>query len=230
MKSLLWIVLVVAACGKSSDGKAGSNAPGASGPPAGAPVEAAAAGPQDRCEVHVTGAQTVDIVGSRPRGKQDGKLSVGSEYWMTEDEIHDALAVMVRIGGNKLSKDEVERKVEIDMKKDPRLWLLLMNCATDAGFLNLGASNSSRSSDIAFGPHSYAIAGEPKAGEFGAMFMTKQGKNTSYHLTAPGKLEITKFDATGLTATFAFEADSRDNQHVKVQGSFDFGCAGRKCR
>jgi hypothetical protein len=48
---------------------------------------------------------------------------------------------------------------------------------------------------------------------------------------APGKLEITKFDASGITAAFSFEAVSHDkSQHVTVMGSFDFGCAGRKCK
>ena len=62
---------------------------------------------------------------------------------------------------------EVDRKVDEAMKQDPRLWLLIMNCSTDDGSLNLGASNSSKSSDIAFGPHTYVIASDPKAGEFG---------------------------------------------------------------
>jgi hypothetical protein len=63
------------------------------------------------------------------------------------------------------------------------------------------------------------------------MFSIKQGKHTSYHLTAPGKLEITKFDATGITATFGFEAEARDKpQRVTVKGSFDFGCLGQKCK
>jgi hypothetical protein len=231
MKWLLWIALPLAACGKSSDGKAGSNAPKPASPSANAQGEAAATGPQDRCEVHVTGAQTVDIVGIKPRGRQDGKVSAGTEYWLTDDELRRALATFVRIGGNKLSKDEIDRKVDEGMKKDPRLWLLLVNCSTDDGFLNLSASNSSRSSDIPFGPHTYVIASDPKAGEFSGMFSIKQGKHTSYHLAAPGKLEITRFDATGITGTFGFEAETRDKtQRVTVKGSFDFGCAGQKCK
>jgi len=187
-------------------------------------------GPKDRCEVHVTGSQTVDIVGTKPRGSQNARMSAGSEYWMTDEELRGALAMMVRIGGDKPAKEEVDRKVDEAMKKDPRLWLLIMNCSTDDGFLNLGASNSSKSSDIVFGPHTYVIASDPKAGEFGAMFSIKRDKHTGYHLVAPGKLEITKFDASGITAGFGFEAESRDkSQHVTVRGSFDFGCAGRKC-
>ena len=117
------------------------------------------------------------------------------------------------------------------MKQDPRLWLLMMNCSTDDGFLSLGASNSSKSKDIPFGPHTYVIASEPKAGEMSAMFSVKVGKHTGYHLAAPGKLEITKFDATGITATFAFEGEGRDkSQRVSVTGLFDFGCAGHKCK
>jgi len=53
----------------------------------------------------------------------------------------------------------------------------------------------------------------------------------SYQFAAPGKLEITKVDATGITGTFGFEAATPDNsQRVTVKGSFDFGCAGRKCK
>jgi hypothetical protein len=231
MKWLLWISLALAACGKSSDGKAGnagSNAPSPTPASADTAGGAAATGPQDHCEVHVTGAQTVDILGTKPRGHREGDVSAASEYWYTDDELRSALGTMMRIGGDKPSKAEVERKVDEAMKQDPRLWLLLFNCKTDAGFLNLSASNSSKSRDIPFGPHTYAIASEPKAGEFGAMFMLKQGKPTSYHLAAPGKLEITKFDTTGITGTFGFEASSAGKQ-VTVKGAFDFGCIGRKC-
>ena len=178
----------------------------------------------------MTGSQTLDIVGTKLRSSPSPTMSAGSEYWMTDEELRGALAMMVRIGGDKPSKQEIDAKVDEAMKKDPRLWLLMMNCSTDDGFLNLSASNSSKSSDIAFGPHAYVIASDPKAGEFGAMFSTKRGKHTGYHLVAPGKLEITKFDASGITAAFGFEAESRDNQHVTVKGSFDFGCAGRKCK
>jgi len=230
MKWLLSIALTLAACGKSSNGTTGSNAPPA-GPSASAPGETVATGPQDRCEVHVTGSQTVDIIGTKPRGHQDGKVSAGSEYWLTDDELRSALATFVRLGGDKPSKDEINRKVDEAMKKDPRLWLLLMNCSTDDGFLNLSASDSSKSTDIPFGPHTYVIASDPKAGEFGGMFSIQRAKHTSYHLAAPGKLEITKFDATGITGTFGFEAETRDkSQRVTVKGSFDFGCAGRKCK
>jgi hypothetical protein len=229
MKWMLWIALTLAACGKSSDRKVGSNAPNPPSPSASATEAVATPGPKDRCEVHVTGAQTVDIIGTKSRGAPDPKMSAGSEYWMTEEELRNALAMMMRIGGDKPSKQEVDRKLDEKMKNDPRLWLLVMNCSTDDGFLSLSASNSSKSRDIPFGPHTYVIASDPKAGEFGGMFSTKQGKHTSYGLAAPGTLEITKFDATGVTATFSFEAYN-GSQRVSVKGSFDFGCAGQKCK
>ena len=224
--------LALAACGKSSDGKAGSKAPLAATPTEIAPgTPVAATEPQDRCEVHVTGALTLDILATKPRGSPNPKLSVGTEYWYTDDELRMSLATMVRIGGDKPSKEEVERKVDEGMKKDPRLWLLMVNCANDDGFLNFSASNASTSKDIPFGPHTYVVASEPKAGEVSAMFSIKRGKRQSYHLAAPGKLEITKFDASGITAAFAFEAESYDkSQRVTVNGSFDFGCTGQKCK
>jgi hypothetical protein len=232
MKWLIFLALTLAACGKSSDGKAGSKAALPASPTPATPGAAIAdTGPQDRCEVHVTGAQTVDIVATKPRGSPSTKISVGTEYWYTDAELRSALATMVRIGGDKPSKAEVDRKVDEGMKQDPRLWLLMMNCSNDDGFLNFSASNSSKSSDVPFGPHTYVIASEPKAGEMSAMFSIKLGKHTGYHLAAPGKLEITKFDATGIAATFAFEGEARDkSQHVTVKGMFDFGCAGQKCK
>jgi len=232
VSSALFLALVLAACGKSSDGKAGSKAPLSATPTEVAPGAAVAAtGPQDHCEVHVTGAQTVDIVGTKSHGTPNGKLSVGTEYWYSDDEIRMALSTMVRIGGDKPSKAEVDRKVDEGMKQDPRLWLLMINCSTDDGFLNFSASNKSTSKDIPFGPHTYVIASEPKAGELSVMFSIKQGKHQSYHLAAPGKLEITKFDASGITGAFAFEAETYDkSQHVSVKGSFDFGCTGQKCK
>jgi hypothetical protein len=229
MKCLLWIALTLAACGKSSDRTSGSNAPSPSSPPASATGAAATPEPQDRCEIHVTGAQTLDIVGTKRRGSPSPKLSVGSEYWMTDDELRNALTMMMRIGGDKPSKQEVDRKIDEAMKKDPRLWLLVMNCSTDDAFLSLGASNASKSRDIPFGPHTYVIASEPKAGEFSGIFTIKQGKRSSYGFAAPGKLEITKFDATGITATFSFEGQD-GSQRISVKGSFDFGCAGQKCK
>jgi hypothetical protein len=227
---LLWIALTLAACGKSPNGTAGSNAPSPASSPASAPGGAAATGPEDRCEVHVTGPQTADIVGTRPRSRPDGKVMAASEYWMSDEELRMALGTFVRLGGDKPSKAEIEHQIDEAMKKDPRLWLLMLNCSTDDGFLHLGASNGSKSSDIPFGPHTYAIANEPKAGEISVMFSTKRGKSTSYHLAAPGKLEITKFDATGITGTFGFEADTNDKSRVTVKGSFDYGCTGRKCK
>ena len=230
MKSLLWIVLTLTACGKSSDRTPGSNKPSPASPSVVAPAGDVAPGPQDRCEVHITGAQTVDIVGTKPRGEQSGKVSAGSEYWLTDDELRSALSTFARLGGDKLSKDQVERKVDEGMKADPRLWLLLINCSTDDGFLNLSASKDSKSKDIPFGPHTYVISTDPKAGEFSKMLSTKKGKHVSYSLAAPGKLDITKFDATGITGTFTFEAQAGESQRVTVNGSFDFGCAGRKCK
>src|SRR4051794_10328884 len=135
MKSLVFLAviaaLILAACGKSSDRKSGSKVPLSATPTETAPGAAVAAtGPQDHCEVHVTGAQTVDIVGSKPRGTPSGAISIGTEYWYSDDELRMALATMVRIGGDKPSKEEVDRKVDEAMKKDPRLWLLMMNCST----------------------------------------------------------------------------------------------------
>ena len=63
------------------------------------------------------------------------------------------------------------------------------------------------------------------------MFSIQRAKHTSYHLAAPGKLEITKFDATGITGTFSFEAAKDDKSpHISVKGSFDFGCVGGNCK
>ena len=61
------------------------------------------------------------------------------------------------------------------------------------------------------------------------MFSLKRDK-PGYHLVAPGKLEITKFDATGITGTFGFEAAADKSQRVTVKGSFDFACVGQKCK
>src|SRR5690242_18796912 len=163
---LVWIALALAlaACSKSSDRSAGSNAASAA-VPASAAAGAVATEAQDRCEVHITGSQTLDIIGTKPRGSPSVKLSAGSEYWMTEDELRNAIATMVSFG-DKRSKEEIDRKVDEEMKKDPRLWLLMMNCSTDEAFVNLSPSSSSKSADIPFGPHAYVIASDPKAGEF----------------------------------------------------------------
>ena len=45
-----------------------------------------------------------------------------------------------------------------------------------------------------------------------------------------GTFDISKFDATGITGTFAFEATA-EGKNVKIAGKFDYVCAGdSKCK
>jgi hypothetical protein len=235
MKQLLLVALVLGACGKSGGsaaggGSAASAAPTASASGAAAPAPAPT-GPQDTCVVHVRGDETLDYTASAAKSDRTGnagKVIAGTDYWMTDDELRSALKTMSGLMSKK-SDSDIAAEVEADMKKDPRLVLLLINCANDQGHLNLMPSGGSHYADVPFGPKKYAISPDPKAGEFTLMFglIGADGKRTSYRPSAPGTLELTKFDKTGIAGTFHFVAQTfGKDKTVTVDGTFDYSCRG----
>jgi hypothetical protein len=56
------------------------------------------------------------------------------------------------------------------------------------------------------------------------------GKPNTYRLSEPGILELSQFDAKGLTGTFSFQAKGlKPGLAVTVSGKFHFDCRGEKC-
>ncbi len=193
-----------------------------------AAVEKATAGP-GRCEVTVSGDESLSF---RSGG---GAAAVGTDYWFSEDELRESFKQMARIFGEK-SKAEIDREVEEQMKSDPRMMLLVLNCGDagdETGSVSLMPADGSTYADVPFGPKTYPIAkggvlgGGARAGEFSVIFSAGDGV---YALDEPGELKVTKFDKSGIAGTFSFKASERfatgTPKKVAVQGTFDFGCTG----
>lgn len=192
-----------------------------------------AAADPNHCEIAVTGDATAAIKADAADTHQ-GKLTAGTDYWMSEAQLRGALAVVEGIG-SKLSKPEQARKVDEAMKKDPRFMVLIINCLTDEGGVIITAAQGSKYASVPHKPASYAIVPSSKAkpGEFTAMVHLKpDGKREHYSVTAPGKLELSQFDGKAIAGTFTFQADARGKapKHATFTGSFHFACAGEGCK
>ncbi len=72
-----------------------------------------------------------------------GSSAVGTDYWYTEDEMREILRQFAEFGGD-LTDEEIEAQVEEDMAKDPRLFLLLLNCVSTDGTVSISLSPSIR--------------------------------------------------------------------------------------
>jgi hypothetical protein len=192
------------ACGGGGNA-ASPGAPGQSAPGSNATDVPLKTGP-GTCEVKVTGDLTVDYKG------QGGSSAVGSDYWLTDDEIRSAVSVLSGLGNN-ASDAEKKKAVDAAMKADPRLYLLILNCISGSGdaknSLSLLPSGSSKYADVPFKPGQYTIpkggllGGADKPGEFSVL--VSLGKD-AYQVSEDGKLNITKFDKTGIAGSFSFRS------------------------
>ena len=190
------------------------------------------------CEVKVTGDLSVTGKG------QGGASAVGSDYWLTDDELREGLKLFEKFGNPDLSTAQVEKNVDEKMKNDPRLFILILNCQTSDGDEEISVSvlpsNESKYRDVPYGPKKYAIAaggilgGDPKTGEFGVL-LTIGGR--SFAVSEAGELNITKWDGSGIAGAFTFAAKEPEllargtAKAVSVAGAFSYKCTGqRKCR
>ena len=161
-----------------------------------------------------------------------GKVMAGTDYWMTDGELRQALEMMAGLGAKKSDAD-IAAEVDKDMKNDPRLMLLLINCGDETGHLNFMPGNGSKYADVPFGPKTYKIlaTNEGKPGDFGAMvgFTPPGGKRESYGVTGSGTLDVKKFDKTGIAGTFHLTAEKlfKGGDAITIDGDFDYGCAGQ---
>ncbi|MEO8846406.1 MAG: hypothetical protein ABI591_18840 [Kofleriaceae bacterium] len=222
--------LLLAACGGKKDATpaAGSAAVVAAG--SAAPASARAGTPAGKCTFTVTGDFTLTVDAVATKSPPNGKAMATADYWQTDDQIRSALQMISNLG--KKSKDEVTAEVDAAMKKDPKFMLLLINCGADAGSLNFGPGKDSKYADFPFKAGSYPIAvGNGKAGELGVMINLRPPTgHESFQVSEPGSMNITKFDATGITGTFTFKAKSHHDKSIEVTGSFDYPCVGVTCK
>jgi hypothetical protein len=230
--SILALVLATtSACGKS-DSKpapgAEATAPPASGaeviarrvaPPPGAnDAKPAADLSKGSCELSIEGDVQTKVVA--PANAQP----VGTDYWMTPEQIDQAVEMMV----NMMVKDKAKAAAEIAKAKlnEPRIMLLIVNCDGDKVHLTFSPGIGSKYKDVPYGPGKYPIAATPRNNEFGVMFSVER---KFFKPTEGGSIEITRFDNTGLTASFEFPAENVDKlskaiTKVTVKGKLDYPC------
>jgi hypothetical protein len=191
-----------------------------------------AAADANHCEITVTGDATAAIKADSADTRR-GKLTAGTDYWMSEAQLRSALTTVAAMG--KLSKPDQARKVDEAMQRDPRFMLLIINCLTDDGGVIITAAPGTRYASVPFQSASYAIApsGKSRPGDFTAMVHLKpDGKREPYAVSEPGKLVLSQFDGQAIAGTFTFKADSRGKtrKQATFAGSFHFACSGQACK
>lgn len=183
------------------------------------------------CNVRVSGDETLEYTGA------GGNSAVGTDYWYTDEEMRAILRQLASFGGD-LSDEELDKQVEEDMMKDPRFILLLLNCVSEdgTGSISITPSSPSKYADVPFGPKTYVIkAGQGVFGSSdvpGEISILMTLGDASYKVAKDGKLDITKFDNSGITGTFNFGAEEvfpdegTTAKVITVEGTLDFGCTG----
>lgn len=214
-------LLLLAACDKkAASGAGGSAAEGSAAPVAPAepapPAEPAAAAPapgadpnQDLIDKYGSCEVTFEGDLQKTYRSPGGASALGSDYFMNEAETRQALKMFVG-----------EAKVEEAMRRDPKLYTLIVNCGVDDLNLNFGSGTDSTYADIPFGPKKYEVGN--KKGQI-AMLGSVQ-KYAKFFRAKPGSwFEITKFDGSGLQGTFELVIDG--DIKGKVRGKIDYRCA-----
>ena len=226
------VVVVAGACGKPEDkpggpatgpaASASEPTPAATGGAAASPAAASTGQELGRCKIDITGDVTASAAPVR-RALTDGKVSVGTDHWLSDDEMRTALRAMAGIGGDK--NVDRDAKVAEGMKQDPRLFALIMNCGDEVVSASFMPGQGSKYADIPKAPKKYVVTRGAKAGEFNVMLSASDGHFT---VKSPGTLDITRFDSSRMEGTFAFDAEERfgSKRNIKVAGSFQFDCAG----
>jgi hypothetical protein len=186
----------------------------------------------NHCEFVVSGDATASVKADVESTTSNGKVMAGTDYWSSEAELRRTLQA---VGGpSKTSDAERQRKIDEQMKKDPRLTILLINCLTDDGGVIVVASPLSKYADVPMKPATYKIAsqGADRAGEFSAKVRINIGGKRQGYDVLSGKLVLGQFDKKGLAGTFALEAQDHGTppKQVEVTGKFSYACAGDACQ
>jgi hypothetical protein len=201
---------------------------------------------QPSCHIKISGDQTLTIhqeqkdpgPGASPEDAANaGKTNTGSDYWASDDEMRSALESLISSESfmKKLSAEELRQRVDERMKRDPRMTPLNFGCGNSTASVTLMASPSSRYADVPHKPGKHRITPEKgsKPGDFNLIFTASHGRFT---VSAPGKLELTRFDASGVAGKYSFDAVKTGGgdpavKRVVVTGSFDLRCrSGSRCQ
>jgi hypothetical protein len=198
------------------------------------------------CDIKISGDQRLTVhqeqkePGARASSEDAssaGKTNAGSDYWASDDEMRRGLESLISSESfmTKLSAEELRKRVDERMKRDPRMTPLNFGCGNSTASVTLMASPSSRYADVPHKPGKYRITPEKgsKPGDFNLIFTASHGIFT---VSAPGKLELTRFDAKGVAGKYSFDAvkDSGGDPSIKrvvVTGSFNLRCrSGSRCQ
>lgn len=243
-----FLLLGLASCGGSGDSSddaaadnggataAAANAPGSGGAssPGSPATRVAQASGAGSCEVKLSGDMTLEATAG------GGATAFGSDYYYDEDEMRQNMEQIARFANSGASDDEIRRQVEEDMKNDPRLFILIVNCVAEPDLsLSFMPGGAAKYADVPFKAGTYRIAeggpfgadGDSK--DFGVMMTT--GDDGFYGVSEPGELKITRFDEKGIAGTFSFTVEEMladgAPKTIQVSGKFDFPCtAGNKCK
>lgn len=228
-RSLSWALagsalILAAACGggdnNGDDKDAGSNdsdtkATSSSGKNSTTPPAGSFDSNAGYCDVKITGDVEAEF---RAPG---GASAVGSDYFMTKDEIAKALKFL---GENPTDAELNDNTVD--------LILLLVNCISKDGDFNITffPGNDSGYSDVPFGPGTYVISpggilGGGGKGQFGVLATIK---DLSMGVSEPGKFNITAWNEDHIAGDFSFAMKEPEifatgtPKSVKITGKFDF--------
>ena len=193
-----------------------------------APLSAGATPSEGSCEVKVEGAVKKAYSG------KGGSMAVASDHWYTKAELRDALLMIETMGAANPS-EAAKAKVDKAMKGGAQMvGPLVLNCVSSEGMskgnLNILPGSSNSLQRIPFKPGKVRlVSGSPKPGELSVKLSI--GDDT-FVLTRPGELVLTRFDGSGITGTFRYEAKKfvpiyepqGPEQKVTVVGNFDFPC------
>ncbi|MBI5948288.1 MAG: hypothetical protein HY875_09130 [Chloroflexi bacterium] len=191
------------------------------------------------CDLTITGDKEISV---KTAFSATGS-GAGTDYWISDDEMRAALLALVKAGNAGISDADAKKKVDEEMKNDPRIFLLIVNCVApkpDDVSISFLPGGDSKYADVPFGSKKYTIAaggtlgGDVKPGQFSVLFTIG---DHFFNVAEDGQLNITKFDASGIAGTFSFSA--KENEFlatgtplkVKVEGKFDYPCTGgSKCK
>jgi hypothetical protein len=167
------------------------------------------------CSVDVSGDVTASWTGP------DDISSVGSDYWMSDDELREAYETF--------ALDDDPPFDEARTTGQPIFTILLLNCAGDDGnSVSLYASDASSYADVPEAAGTYPLVGgiDPPPATFSALFSLELGDDSLFRTDdAGGSVDITEWTDDRLSGTFQFgivETFSDAPRAATVTGTFHF--------
>ena len=223
-----------------------STAPAATNVSANSSTVTEATSPSDRvgCRVKLSGDVDTEFTA------KDDLSAFGSDYYLSQAEIDEALGFFSDIGSNIGSDISVGPEEEPDFTPPPRpegsaplvSWFLL-NCQGGDITISFYSNPNSTQDDVPFGKATYKIAAgdflgadDPK--EFVALVAFGANPSTTVWTVDEGaSIEIDRFDTRGAEGTFTIPlreviaGGASSDKTLLIEGSFDVTCKdGENCQ